>query len=1317
MSLNLFRKNLIPNIIVGIYLAIAIFSMVVSPIQVDIWNQTPFLGGFVNPAMQFIKVRKVTPGGDWPVNKLGFDLDTKLLAVNGRETPSSEALKAVLDDASVGDVVTLTALQDGQIIERTVQLSQFSFNDKLVYYYIPLLLGFLILLIALRAFSDQVNRPLSGAITIFTASISLFLTSYFDFLTTHTYPGFFILSIGVMAASLIQIAFLLSRRRSAKACLYWISAIGFPHNLLLSTLGIYFISLDPTPPIIMTILLLLIASLGISVITLLIQIFILRARSNSPLIERQMDILTGVTIVSYFPLLIQTFVNLLNRRELYINPVLFLSMGVMPVAYAIISHKFSLPENRNWILRSLIYVGFTVVFALVYTLIYALLDMMLLARIQPNNPILVGILIFLIVILLSPLQKWVESTFDANRRSNLFDHEALAVEYTAAFSATTSKQNAIAMLSEVVREIASPDKSQIFIYDQEVGGYSQPHFLNVERTEKTIIPASAPLPSTLKILSSSLFIRGDAAQNEGMHFQSILKQEDVSYLHIPITGNYGLLGWISIANKNKQRPYTSNDIKLLESLAAQFALVYERSDTIESLNSHLKEMEIINHIAVAINNQTDFDELLLSIFQSTQELFKIDQISLVLKQKRSETYLRHFLFKEGTIKISTEKPQRLESGFPEEIAIQKNEAVLSNVDDETWLFIPLTTKSEAIGVLSLGSKKETASFDQTLLSLSDSISSLTTGAIIKTRLLASSRAQLQHLERLNEVSKELSSTLAVAPLLEKIVENAKEILNSSSSALLIVDKSDDTLVFSVVSGPVAASLNGTRIPKFAGVAGETYRTQQPMIYNNIQEDELHYWNDDPHINQQIQNLIAVPLIAHDEVIGILEVLNKEEGLGYDAADKAALEGFASQAAIALHNANLYSKTDSALEKRVSELYTMQQIDKKLHSSQELKQALQTTLTAALTYTRNESGTIMLLDTYYREVDDIWQKSANSDKFNHLEKFDLSAFPWFMENIEGPYQLVEEDANAISKQLALRPNHQAHMLIPTKLDDDLYSLIILHLGTPEDINSQDVDFLLSLNNHAAIALRNAILYEDLQEAVNAKNEFISFISHELKNPLTAIKGHADVLAKGMVGEINKEQEDFLKTISHNVRRMNTFITDLSDQSQIETKSLRLDFAPADVHDLINEVLQTYGQQIRAKSITVDTNIQIDVPDVFCDRLRLIQVLSNLVSNAVKYTQEGGKIIVTAEHAINEWDLKGAAEVVHFSVKDNGFGINYEDQNHLFTKFFRGTNENILKISGTGLGLRISKSLTEMMGGTMWFESTPGKGSTFHFTIPI
>ena len=123
------------------------------------------------------------------------------------------------------------------------------------------------------------------------------------------------------------------------------------------------------------------------------------------------------------------------------------------------------------------------------------------------------------------------------------------------------------------------------------------------------------------------------------------------------------------------------------------------------------------------------------------------------------------------------------------------------------------------------------------------------------------------------------------------------------------------------------------------------------------------------------------------------------------------------------------------------------------------------------------------------------------------------------------------------------------------------------------------------------------------------------------------------------------------------------------------------------------------------------------NVWCDRLRLNQILSNLISNAIKYTPDGGRVEIGAEESANTWDKDGAAEVVHFWVSDNGYGISQEDQIQLFTKFFRGTDPRIQKIPGSGLGLRISKSLTEMMGGQIWFESTEGQGSTFHFTVPI
>jgi signal transduction histidine kinase len=327
---------------------------------------------------------------------------------------------------------------------------------------------------------------------------------------------------------------------------------------------------------------------------------------------------------------------------------------------------------------------------------------------------------------------------------------------------------------------------------------------------------------------------------------------------------------------------------------------------------------------------------------------------------------------------------------------------------------------------------------------------------------------------------------------------------------------------------------------------------------------------------------------------------------------------------------------------------------------------------------------------------------------------LSSQTWYTPEQFDTELLQDEN---LSANLNLSEKRQWHYINFSELDEEQALLLILHTDSPAPFTRNNRIFLSRLKDHGIIALKNALLYEELHEAIRAKNEFIGFISHELKNPLTVIKGYADILRKGMAGQVTEEQVDYLSTITHNVRRMNTFITDLSDQAHIETKSLRLDFEPTPVHEVVSEVLHSYEALIEKKSLDIDLHLPGDIPDVWCDRMRLIQVLANLISNAVKYSPEGRTIQIGTEQAVNSWDIKGAAEVVHFWVQDQGYGIAEEDQAHLFEKFYRGSDLRVKKIPGTGLGLRISKSLVEMMGGKMWFESVLEVGSTFHFTLPI
>jgi len=246
--------------------------------------------------------------------------------------------------------------------------------------------------------------------------------------------------------------------------------------------------------------------------------------------------------------------------------------------------------------------------------------------------------------------------------------------------------------------------------------------------------------------------------------------------------------------------------------------------------------------------------------------------------------------------------------------------------------------------------------------------------------------------------------------------------------------------------------------------------------------------------------------------------------------------------------------------------------------------------------------------------------------------------------------------------------------------------------------------------------NAPLEDALQRAILAKSEFVAFVSHELKNPMTSIKGYSELLASGALGELNEMQVNFLSTIRSNVERMSTLVSDLNDSARIEANRLRLHYKPVPIPDILEEVMSAAKRLVESKGQTLELHLLAQLPLAWADSYRLGQILTNLVSNAHKYTPEGGVIMIGAELTTNEWDPQGAPQVIHFWVQDNGIGIRPEDQARIFQKHFRSDDSRVREVAGSGLGLHLARSLAEMMGGRIWFESEFQKGTTFHFTVP-
>ncbi len=246
---------------------------------------------------------------------------------------------------------------------------------------------------------------------------------------------------------------------------------------------------------------------------------------------------------------------------------------------------------------------------------------------------------------------------------------------------------------------------------------------------------------------------------------------------------------------------------------------------------------------------------------------------------------------------------------------------------------------------------------------------------------------------------------------------------------------------------------------------------------------------------------------------------------------------------------------------------------------------------------------------------------------------------------------------------------------------------------------------------------AVARDQAVAANRSKSEFVSTVSHELKIPMTSIKGYSDLMIAGATGPLTDKQTDFLNTIRANVSRMATLVSDLADISRIETGHLRIEPSAVNAKDVIEDIVKLSRNQLEQKKQTLNIDIPADLPKVWCDKNRLSQIMTNLISNANKYTQEGGTIYIQAAQKMHACDGQEAQDVIQVKVQDNGFGMTPEDQEKLFSKFFRSADEQIRAAPGTGLGLNITKNLIELQNGCMWFESEYRKGTSFYFTIPV
>jgi signal transduction histidine kinase len=296
---------------------------------------------------------------------------------------------------------------------------------------------------------------------------------------------------------------------------------------------------------------------------------------------------------------------------------------------------------------------------------------------------------------------------------------------------------------------------------------------------------------------------------------------------------------------------------------------------------------------------------------------------------------------------------------------------------------------------------------------------------------------------------------------------------------------------------------------------------------------------------------------------------------------------------------------------------------------------------------------------------------------------------------------------------VRIGYRSMLVVPLLRESHLLGGLVVNRRSPGPFDPRVLELMKTFAAQSAMAIQNARLYREieiksreLETASRHKSEFLANMSHELRTPLNAIIGFSEVLGERLFGELNAKQSEYVTDIAESGRHLLALINDILDLSKIEAGRMELEAGEVELAKAIAQTLSLVRERAERRGIALSSAVDDAIGVVRADARKVKQVLLNLLSNALKFTPEGGRI-----------DVRAVAfdDRVEVSVADTGVGIAAEDQEAVFEEF-RQVGASASRVEGTGLGLAISRRFIELHGGRMWLVSAPGKGSTFAFSLP-
>ena len=781
----------------------------------------------------------------------------------------------------------------------------------------------------------------------------------------------------------------------------------------------------------------------------------------------------------------------------------------------------------------------------------------------------------------------------------------------------------------------------------------------------------------------AIFMIEDAPGSAEVNAEMVERAGLKSLVFLPLEGERGIVGVLIAGSTSEFRAFRSEQLSLMRMLAAEGTLAIERMDSVSALERGLERERLVAEISRRVRAELDLDRLIDAALAETAKALDVERCFIRLGEPDSVAPLRAEWRREGLKPVTANKTPFLSVS---NLALRERKtAAIADVENDPRLEDDSLGGREAL--LELGSRAVLSApiilFDSVIGALAAHTSVLRRwsdddiafieaiarelGIALHTAgLIEENKRQLEEQNALLVATEAMTNELELDSVLaQRLAGGRAELIDPSSSrqvmtaavrqaiallegdAALMLELEANELVVRASEGDGLEEMNGRRFPVAVSLAGDLVHSREPLVIEDLARDEGPLGPLDPVAGRGFEALIGVPVIGPDDALSGVLIVYSRRARAWRLKEIEALVTLGANSATALANAALYLRVSLEREQSLAILSSV----------------------ADGIVAVDRAGQIVLWNAAAGRITGIGSSEALGRPLSEVLRHE----------IEAPEGAEEERSISIK-----RGERELWLQVAESVMRDPGGQIAGKIYTLRDVSAD-------------------------RFVEQAKSDFVSSISHELRAPLTSIYGFAETLLRR--GDLfdDVQRRTFLSYIASESERLTGIVDALLDVAELDAGDLQVELATIDVGNVVREVVES-ARSDSASAQGDEHSFLIDLSDeplsAEADRDKLRRVLVNLVDNAVKFSPSGGTVSVAGQKRSGAIELR---------VRDEGVGIPEEERERIFRKFYRGSS-SVLS-GGTGLGLFISRGLVTAMGGRIWVDSVEGEGSAFTLELPF